>query len=86
MPAGILLWIGQRMMESHYRSIIKTLTWRVLATAITFSVAWILLGKLGKAVEIGILDTLIKLGAYYSHERVWNRLQFGKPKPPEYQI
>jgi uncharacterized membrane protein len=74
------------MMESHYRSIVKTLTWRVLATAITFSVAWILLGKLGKAVEIGILDTLIKLGAYYSHERVWNRLQFGKPKPPEYQI
>ncbi len=73
-------------MESHYRSIVKTLTWRVLATAITFSVAWILLGKLGKAVEIGILDTLIKLGAYYSHERAWNRLQFGKPKPPEYQI
>jgi uncharacterized membrane protein len=86
MPVGLLLWVGQRMMESHYRSIVKTLTWRVLATAITFSVAWILLGKLGKAVEIGILDTLIKLGAYYSHERVWNRLQFGKPKPPEYQI
>ena len=74
------------MMESHYRSIVKTLTWRVLATAITFSVAWILLGKLGKAAEIGILDTLIKLGAYYSHERAWNRLQFGKTKPPEYQI
>ena len=86
MPAGILLSIGQRMMESHYRSIVKTLTWRVLATAITFSVAWILLGKLGKAAEIGILDTLIKLGAYYSHERAWNLLQFGKPKPPEYQI
>lgn len=73
-------------MESHYRSIVKTLTWRALATAITFSVAWILLGKLGKAAEIGILDTLIKFGAYYSHERVWNRFQFGKPKPPEYQI
>ena len=73
-------------MESHYRSIVKTITWRVLATAITFSVAFILTGELEKAAEIGILDTLIKLGAYYSHERVWNRLSFGKPKPPEYQI
>ena len=73
-------------MESHYRSIAKTLTWRVLATAITFSVAWILTGQLDKAAQIGILDTLIKLGAYYSHERVWNRLQFGKLKAPEYQI
>ena len=73
-------------MESHYRSVVKTITWRVLATAITFSVAFILTGELEKAAEIGILDTLIKLGVYYSHERVWNRLSFGKPKPPEYQI
>ncbi len=73
-------------MESHYRSVVKAITWRVLATAITFSVAFILTGELEKAAEIGILDTLIKLGVYYSHERVWNRLSFGKPKPPEYQI
>ncbi len=75
-----------RALETHMRSIVKALTWRVLATAITFSVAWIVLGKVGKAAEIGLLDTLIKLGVYYSHERTWNRLQFGKPKPPEYQI
>lgn len=73
-------------METHLRSIVKAMTWRVLATAITFSVAWTLTGHIEKAVQIGILDTLIKLGIYYSHERVWNRLQFGKPKPPEYQI
>ena len=73
-------------MESHYRSVVKTITWRILATSITFSVAFILTGELEKAAEIGILDTLIKLGVYYSHERLWNRLGFGKPKPPEYQI
>lgn len=73
-------------LETHLRSIVKAMTWRVLATVITFSVAWTLTGQLEKAVQIGILDSLIKLGIYYSHERVWNRLQFGKPKPPEYQI
>ena len=73
-------------METHVRSIIKTLSWRLLATAITFSVSWILTRRITLAVEIGLADTLLKLGVYYSHERIWNRVSFGKPKPPEYQI
>ena len=73
-------------MESHFRSIIKTFSWRFFATLITFSIAWILTGRITLAAEIGVADTLLKLGAYYSHERLWNRLDFGKQKPPEYQI
>jgi len=72
--------------ESHFRSIIKTFSWRFFATLITFSIAWILTGRITLAAEIGVADTLLKLGAYYSHERLWNRLDFGKQKPPEYQI
>lgn len=74
------------MIESHFRSIIKALSWRFLATIITFSVSWIIIGELKIAAEIGIADTIIKLGVYYTHERVWNRLSFGKMKQPEYQI
>ena len=73
-------------MESHIRSIVKTFSWRFIATVVTFFVAWVLTGKIALAVEIGVADTLIKLGAYYSHERLWNRLSFGKPQPPDYQI
>lgn len=73
-------------MESHFRSIIKTFSWRFFATLITFSIAWILTERITLAAEIGVADTLLKLGAYYSHERLWNRLDFGKQKPPEYQI
>jgi uncharacterized membrane protein len=49
-------------------------------------VAWILTGSLELATRIGVLDTVIKIGAFYVHERLWNRLDFGKQKPPEYQI
>jgi len=85
MPIGILP--GEHAMtESHFRSLAKTLSWRFFATLITFSVSWALTGRLALAAEIGIADTLVKLLAYYSHERVWNRLSFGKKKPPEYQI
>lgn len=73
-------------MESHWRSIAKAITWRIGGTVVTFGVAWILTRRFELAAQIGLLDTLIKLGAFYVHERVWNRLNFGKPKPPEYQI
>ena len=73
-------------METHIRSILKTISWRFFATIITFLTAWLLTGTVDVAMKIGLLDTLIKMGAYYVHERGWNNLNFGKVKDPEYQI
>ncbi len=70
-------------MESHVRSIAKAVTWRAGGTLVTVVVAWILTGNLSLAVEIGLINTVIKIGAFYAHERLWNRLSFGKQKPPE---
>jgi len=72
--------------ESHIRTITKALSWRFIATLVTFTVAWLVTGKLTFAVEIGVADTLIKLGAYYFHERLWIRVKFGKLRKPEYEI
>jgi len=72
--------------ESHKRSIVKTLTWRVIATLVTMSVAWVILGQVTHALEIGLLDTAIKLGAYYGHERIWDRVTIGRDRAPEYSI
>ena len=73
-------------MESHIRTIIKAFSWRFIATLVTFTVAWVVTKELRFAAEIGIADTLIKLCAYYFHERAWNGVKFGKLKRPEYEI
>ncbi len=73
-------------MESHGRTIMKALSWRVIATFVTFFVALMITGQLKFAAEIGLADTFIKLGAYYLHERTWMRVKFGTLKTPEYQI
>jgi len=73
-------------LETHFRSILKAVTWRTGGTVVTFGVAWLVTGKLELATQIGLLDTLIKIGAFYLHERVWNHLDFGKVKSPEYEI
>lgn len=73
-------------MESHFRSIVKAVTWRAGGTVVTFGVAGALTRQFDPAAQIGVSDTVVKIGAFYAHERIWNRLNFGKLKQPDYQI
>ncbi len=72
--------------DSHFRSLVKALSWRILGTVITATVALIITGEVRLAAEIGLIDALVKLGIYYLHERIWNRVPYGQVKPPEYTI
>lgn len=73
-------------MESPLRSIVKALTWRSGGFAITVLIAWIVTRRVDVAASIGVLDTVLKIGAYYAHERLWLRIPLGRQRPPEYQI
>jgi len=73
-------------MESKKRSIVKALSWRFIATFITTLVAFILTGEMVFAAKIGLLDTVIKLGAYFAHERLWLRIPFGRYERQDFQI
>jgi len=64
-------------LETHRRSILKTITFRIIATITTFILVLIITGDLIIASVIGILDTILKLFIYYSHERVWNKISWG---------
>lgn len=72
--------------ETKRRSVVKALSWRFIATLITAGVVYIFTGEASAAVEIGLLDTTVKLGAYFAHERIWLRVPFGRPPPSDYQI
>jgi len=73
-------------LESHKRSIAKTISWRVAATLITGVVTYFLTGRLDFAVTVGLTDTLVKFFIYYVHERMWTRISYGKVRPLDYQI
>jgi uncharacterized membrane protein len=68
-------------MERHSRSIAKTLSWRVVATFITGGIVGALTGDLTLAATAGLIDTIVKLFAFYAHERAWNRIPFGRDDP-----
>jgi uncharacterized membrane protein len=73
-------------METHLRSIVKALSYRVVGTIVTFVVALVLTKSFDLAAQIGILDTVVKIGAFYFHERLWHRIKLGKIEPVEYEI
>ncbi len=65
-------------MESHKRSITKTITWRIIATLVTFSIVYYFTREVVLSTSIGLADAIIKTVAYYSHERLWHKISYGK--------
>ncbi len=45
--------------ESHLRSILKGLTWRVVATSTIIAIAWFKTGDVSLALEIGFIEFFI---------------------------
>lgn len=63
--------------ETRRRSLLKTLTWRVTATADTFAISWIVTGNLVAAGSIAGVEVATKMAIYYLHERAWARVPWG---------
>jgi adenylylsulfate kinase len=73
-------------MESKSRSIAKAVSYRVLGSATTALICFLLTRKMALSADLGILDMVLKIGLYFLHERLWNHIPFGRPKRPEYEI
>jgi uncharacterized membrane protein len=73
MPDGILS-TQMTSTESHTRSLLKGVTWRMLATTTTVIVSWFVIGEVGTALQIGFIEVFAKIAIYYIHERIWAKI------------
>jgi uncharacterized membrane protein len=69
--------------ESHIRSLLKGISWRIVATTDTILVVLAITCLFGEcsvehAITIGATEFLIKYIVYYLHERVWQKLLINK--------
>ena len=60
--------------DSRTRSLVKGLTWRVVATTTTILIVWALTGDTQIALQIGAIEVVAKIVVYYLHERAWQLL------------
>ena len=69
------------MEVSKKRHIVKTITWRVIASVTTFLLAFIFFKDTPEAIEkasgVAVAESVIKMALYYYHERFWYKSDFG---------
>ena len=69
-------------MDTHKRTIFKTITWRIIATVTTILVIYVWTGSWTKSFGAGIVANALKTIFYYIHERLWNLTDFGRKHLP----
>ncbi len=71
------------MADKHYRSLVKAVSWRVTGTIDTMIVSYLVTRQVKLALTISAVELVTKIILYYGHERVWEKLSFGRVKEPQ---
>ena len=67
-----------KISDSPARSIVKAISWRVIGTLDTLIVSYLLTGELVLATSIASIDFVTKMILYFFHERIWNKVKWGR--------
>mgnify|MGYP005856716259 CR=1 FL=1 len=67
-------------MEKPARSLMKAISWRIVATLTTIFLVFVFSRDLTLGTIVGITELVLKTFIYYVHERVWNLSNFGRQR------
>ena len=60
-------------MQTHKKTLLKTISWRLIGTLDTMLITYFVTGSIAIGLSIGGIDVFSKLILYYLHERIWER-------------
>ncbi len=72
--------------ETKKRSILKAISWRTWATMTTAVIVFIFTGEFALALTIGLLEVFAKMALYFFHERLWQKINYGKKEVPAFVL
>ncbi len=67
-------------MEKPVRSLMKAVSWRIVATLTTILLVFIFSKDLTLGTIVGVTELVVKTVVYYVHERAWNLSNFGRAR------
>jgi uncharacterized membrane protein len=70
------------MADKHYRSLVKAVSWRLTGSLDTMIISFLITGQIKFALAISGVELFTKIGLYYVHERVWEKVPLGRVKEP----
>lgn len=68
------------MRETRKRSLIKTITYRLLIIVSNFVIALVLTRSFSLAAEVAGWSFAVNTMIYFFHERIWNSVKWGRKK------
>jgi uncharacterized membrane protein len=68
------------VIDTNSRSIAKTISWRLTGSFSTFMISYLILGSFSIAGSIAVIQIVANTLLYYLHERVWNKVNWGRSK------
>lgn len=60
--------------KAEKRHILKTFTWRIIATLTTTMIAWVISGDPMIGLKVGSIEFVLKMFLYYLHEKAWHNV------------
>ncbi|MEX0940896.1 MAG: DUF2061 domain-containing protein [Candidatus Babeliales bacterium] len=66
------------MKEIQLRSVIKSISWRLLGTVTLLVLSYFFTQSFIMATKISIIDIVSNIVMYFLHERVWNQVNWGR--------
>jgi uncharacterized membrane protein len=66
------IWTLSKMEISDLRHLIKSFSWRVLATVFTFILTYILISNVNTSFKITSYEFFTKIFLYFIHEKIWH--------------
>ena len=66
--------------DSHYRSFLKGISYRVLAILVSVIIVYFFTKSYTIAFSVVIIEIVAKVFLYYFHERIWEFISFGKKR------
>jgi uncharacterized membrane protein len=64
-------------MVERKRHLAKAVTYRFFGSCATAAIAFAASGDVKIGAAVGVLDSVVKVGLYYVHERMWYRIRWG---------
>lgn len=68
--------------DTHARAWVKSVIWRLLGIAILGTISWVITKSWKEMTIITLLFHSIRVVLYYLHERLWERISWGRVKHP----
>jgi len=69
---------SKKLSDTIWRSVVKAYSYRMLGSLTTMTISFFVTGSFVVSMTIGFTEMILKPFIYWIHERIWNKIKWGR--------